>query len=147
MIRVDLPWPPSALRPNASSPGNWRRKSEAARRFKTDCAILCRAAGLRKIDGDVRPHLTLRYCPPTRARYDMDNNLAATKAGIDAISDAIGVDDHLFDFTLVRGPVGKPGRVEVTITAAPDCGDDWQSFGDVAARVVDAAAERLDQAA
>lgn len=136
MIRVDLPWPPSGCRPNGAK-GNWRAKHRASDAYKADCAILCRAAGLRKIDGDVRPHLTLRYCPPTRARYDMDNNLAATKAGIDAIAAAIGIDDHLFDYTLVRGEVGKPGRVEVTITETAGDGDNWRPFGALAASLVE----------
>lgn len=117
MTRVDLPWPPSALRPNASSPGAWRRKSGAAKAYKADCILTCRAAGLGRLAAD-RLHLTLRFCPPDRSRRDLDNLLASVKHGIDAVSHVLGVDDHRFGFTIVRGEVVPHGRVEVTISEA-----------------------------
>ena len=114
-MKVDLPWPPSALLPNASSPGAWRKKSEAAKGYKADCAIACRAAGLSPaaIDG---AHLTIRFCPPDNRRRDLDNMLASFKQGIDAIAESIAVDDHRFGFTIVRGGAVKGGNVNVTIT-------------------------------
>jgi crossover junction endodeoxyribonuclease RusA len=117
-VRVDLPWPPTALRPNAASPGAWRRKSEAARQYKADCILTCRAAGLGRVSAD-RLHLSLRFCAPTNAAYDLDNALARVKHGIDAIAHVTGVDDQHYGFTITKGPKAPGnGRVEVTITEA-----------------------------
>jgi len=113
-VRVDLPWPPSALKPNGSH-GHWSKKSTAAKRYKADCAIVCRAAGLHPVTVE-SAHLSLRFCPPDRRRRDIDNMLATVKYGLDAISEAIGVDDQHFGFTLTRGEPVKGGSVQVTIT-------------------------------
>lgn len=114
ILSVALPWPSSKLLPNARSPGAWRIKQSAAKAYKADCTIVCRAAGLRPLDMD-RAHLTLRFCPPDRRRRDLDNMLAAFKQGLDAISESIGIDDCHFGLTLVRGEPVKGGSVEVTI--------------------------------
>lgn len=113
---VELPWPPAALRPNASSPGAWRRKQTAAKAYKADCAILCRASLNRA--GLERAHLTIRFCPPDRRRRDLDNMLGQIKQGLDAVSEAIGVDDSRFGLTLVRGEPVKGGAVFVQVAEA-----------------------------
>lgn len=119
MIELELPWPPSALLPNAASPGNWRRKQVAAKAYRADCDILCRHAGLERT-GEDRAHLTLRFCPPDRRRRDLDNMLASFKQGIDAIAARLGVDDYRFDFTIMRGEPVKGGIVRVTIEGASE---------------------------
>jgi crossover junction endodeoxyribonuclease RusA len=115
-MRVDLPWPPSSLRPNASSPGAWRRKQSAAKSYKADCAIVCRASGLARVNVQ-RAHLSMRFCPPDRRRRDLDNMLASVKQGIDAIAESIGIDDYHFGFTLVRGEPVKGGKVMIEVVA------------------------------
>ncbi|WP_397586786.1 hypothetical protein [Sphingobium fuliginis] len=119
MITVSLPWPPSALRPNASSPGAWRVKQTAAKRYKADCRILCIANGIEPVSLDAA-HLTIRFCPPDARRRDLDNMLASFKQGIDAISESIGIDDYRFGFTIVRGAPVKGGCVHVTINEEYD---------------------------
>lgn len=114
---VELPWPPSALRPNASSPGAWRNKQSAAKSYRADCMIMCRVNGLSRVDAD-KLHLTMRFCPPDNRRRDLDNMLASFKQGIDAISETIGVDDYHFGMTLVRGEPVKGGKVVVEIGEA-----------------------------
>lgn len=114
---VELPWPPSALRPNASSPGAWRKKQSAAKAYRADCMIMCRAQGLPRVD-DTGLHLTMRFYPPDKRRRDLDNMLASFKQGIDAISETIGVDDHRFGMTLVRAEPTPGGKVVVEIGEA-----------------------------
>jgi Holliday junction resolvase RusA-like endonuclease len=60
-------------------------------------------------------HLT--YCPPTRRLTDLDNLLARTKHGIDALAATMGVDDQIFEYTLRRGDPVKHGKVLVTVAA------------------------------
>jgi crossover junction endodeoxyribonuclease RusA len=112
MTEIVLPWPPAALRPNASSPGNWRRKSEAAKRYKHDCILLTPKS---IADGT---HLAITFCPPDKRRRDLDNMLASFKAGIDAIAQVMGVDDYQFSISLTRGEPVKGGQVVVVIGEA-----------------------------
>jgi crossover junction endodeoxyribonuclease RusA len=116
-VIIELPWPPSALLPNAASPGAWRVKQSAAKRYRADCDILCRA-GLDKPEEIDRAHLTIRFCPPDRRRRDLDNMLASFKQGLDAISTRIGIDDYHFGLTILRGEPVKGGSVVVTIGGA-----------------------------
>jgi crossover junction endodeoxyribonuclease RusA len=116
-MRIELPWPPSALLPNAASPGAWRRKQTAAKSFRADCAIMCRAQGLSKTHLE-KAHLTIRFCPPDRRRRDLDNMLASFKQGVDAVSEAIGLDDYHFGMTIMRGEPVKGGSVIVEVSEA-----------------------------
>lgn len=77
--------------------------------------MMCRASAVGRMEGD-RAHLSIRFCPPDRRRRDLDNMFASFKHGIDAVAEAIGIDDYGFAFTIVRGEPVKGGRVEVTIT-------------------------------
>jgi crossover junction endodeoxyribonuclease RusA len=70
---------------------------------------------LDKAEGVDRAHLTIAFCPPDNRRRDLDNMLASFKHGIDAISEAIGIDDYGFGFTIMRGEPVKGGCVRVTI--------------------------------
>ena len=116
-MRVELPWPPSALSPNVAHKAHWRRTQGAAKAYKGDCLILCRSQGLGKADVEAL-HLSIRFCPPDRRRRDLDGMLSSIKHGIDAISETIGVDDFHFGFTLTRGEPVKGGVVQVTISEA-----------------------------
>jgi hypothetical protein len=46
----------------------------------------------------------------------MDNMLASTKAAIDGIADALGVDDQHFSLRLERGEPTKNGEVVAVVT-------------------------------
>ena len=62
-----------------------------------------------------RAHLTLVFHPTNKARRDLDNDLASAKQAIDAVAEAIGIDDYYFGFTILRGEVVKGGRLSITI--------------------------------
>lgn len=65
------------------------------------------------VDGPVM--IELIYCPPTKRLCDLDNLLARTKHGIDALAEALGVDDQIFEYTLRRGDPAKGGKILVRI--------------------------------
>ncbi len=106
---VSLPWPPKPLWPNRRA--NWRTKSKAARIYKQAAWALAYRAGEKWPTGPVRLSITFR--PPTAAKRDLDNMLAAVKHGIDGIACALGVDDGLFAYTIARGSPINGGAVEV----------------------------------
>lgn len=117
MTRITLPWPPAALSPNASGQGKWRKKSEAAKAYKNTCIKECWAQRIRKIDAD-EVAVTIVFNPPRSGKYDLDNALARAKQGLDAVAEAIGVDDACWQsMSLVRGQKVKGGNISVQIRA------------------------------
>lgn len=108
---VILPWPPKELSPN--SRGHWARKSKAAKRYRMQCHLLTRQAGVVAPEGRVL--LSLTFCPPDNRRRDDDNCVASMKSGRDGIADALGVDDSRFVTTIQMGEPIKGGAVKVWI--------------------------------
>lgn len=90
-MNFTLPWPPSALSPNARH-SHWSALSKAKKSYRSACALTALSQGATKIKAD-RLHVTLTFVPPTRARRDADNCLAAMKSGLDGLADVLGVDD------------------------------------------------------
>lgn len=109
-MKLTLPFPPSMNH-------YWRRCghimhiSEAGKRFRKDVQAV---VGLRPrtISGRVSVSVTV-FAPDRRVR-DIDNLL---KPMLDALTHSgIWLDDgQVDDLRIVRGPVEKPGRVEVLI--------------------------------
>jgi crossover junction endodeoxyribonuclease RusA len=63
---------------------------------------------------DAPINVTLTFYPPDRRHRDMDNMLASCKAGLDGLSDAIGVDDSKWTLTIKKADeIG--GMVKVSI--------------------------------
>lgn len=121
-MRIVLPWPPAELSPNGSQ-GDFHGKAAAARRYKAECVALTRESGkgLKRLPSGVMVYrVAMICCPPRAVRYDLDNMAKRTKQGLDAIAEAIGVDDGLWRSLLIeRGDVCKGGGVVVEIYTAP----------------------------
>lgn len=118
IVLLNLPWPPTATSPNASGQGKWRQKAKAARSYKEECGWICRERGVRPI-GAAAVSVTLTFCPPSRRKFDLDNALARAKQGLDAVAEAIGVDDSRWQrLTLDRGEACKDGGIIVLIEEA-----------------------------
>lgn len=127
---VVLPWPPTAMSPNGAH-GHWAGKSSAARAYKRDCWALCKAAGLAPMEAEA-VEVSVIFQPPTARRYDLDNQLARIKQGLDAVAEAIGVDDSRWaSMTLERGDKITGGAVVVHVTPT-----NWQPIGCAAARLL-----------
>lgn len=121
VARTILPWPPSNLSPNGSQKG-LRGKRASARAYKGTCAAIMREKGraVQKLPaGTVVERVTLTYCPPPRVRlngYDFDNMGKRMKQGLDALAEAIGVDDgEWLELLQKRGERCRDGAVIVEI--------------------------------
>jgi crossover junction endodeoxyribonuclease RusA len=117
MIEVTLPWPPAKLNPNRSKGLHWGKRASTAKRYKRDCGWACVAAGLRPV-AFTHAAVSVTFCPPDPQRRDLDNMLASIKAGLDAISAAVAIDDSLFELSLARGAPVAGGAVIVRIAPA-----------------------------
>jgi len=109
---LELPWPPKELSPNARL--HWAKLAKAKKAYRSECAYLAIAQGIRKVEAD-KLHLSLTFFAPTRRAYDLDNALARMKAGLDGLADVLGVDDSKWSLRIARGD-RTGGSVVVHIT-------------------------------
>ena len=109
---LELPWPPKELSPNARV--HWAVKSRLAKKYRADCNILAKRAGIVAPEGGIL--LVLEFVPNDLRRRDDDNLVAAFKAGRDGIADALGIDDNRFvtQFSMSK-EIHKGGMVRVTL--------------------------------
>ena len=110
-ITFTLPWPPSALSPNARQ--HWSQLSKAKKAYRAACAWTAKEQGAQRIEAE-RLHLTITFVPPNRRAHDLDNCLSRFKAGADGLADVLGVDDKHWTLTISKADtVGGMVRVEV----------------------------------
>ncbi|MCF6780900.1 endodeoxyribonuclease RusA [Stutzerimonas stutzeri] len=114
MTEVLLPWPPKELSPNSRK--HWRAKAPIAKKYRADCHLLCKAAGMVMPEG--RALLAIEFLPPDRRKRDDDNMLSAFKAGRDGLADALGVDDSVFVSQVRLSKTVHPGGA-VRVTLSP----------------------------
>ena len=139
-VHVILPWPPAATSANASGQGKWRRKSDAARDYKSDCAILCKAARVPFLDAPAAD-VTVIFCPPRNGRFDLDNMVGRAKQGLDAVAEAVGIDDGKWSsMMLERGEKTPGGAVHVYVTPSR-----WKSIGSLAGTLINETSRKRRQ--
>jgi crossover junction endodeoxyribonuclease RusA len=116
MNRAYLPWPPRILWPNARV--HHMALYRAKKLYATECAFLCIQNKTRVMHDAERIAARITFFPPDRRRRDMDNMLAAIKAGIDQVAQHIGVDDSKWTMTLAVSPETRErGGVEILMEA------------------------------
>lgn len=116
---VRLPFPDSSLFPNRKNGNHWT-KAHAAKVAARDGAFYLTkqaAKDFKPCDGAIP--LSVMFCLPDGRHRDLDNMLAACKAQIDGIAQALGVDDKRFRPILLDAMQGtKPGALVVCVGAA-----------------------------
>jgi crossover junction endodeoxyribonuclease RusA len=116
MIELTLPWPPSALSPNARS--HWTVLSKAKKAYREACAWTAKGQGLKPAASS-RLHLSLTFYPPSRRAFDLDNCLARMKSGLDGLADVLEVDDKHWSLGIARAST-TGGFVKVLIREGND---------------------------
>lgn len=111
--KIFLPWPDKVLSPNARK--HWTVVAKAKKKAKNDTYYAVLEQGIGKIDAD-RITVRVSFYPPNRHHYDTDGLVSRMKAGFDAISLAIGIDDSKWNLELApRGPIEKNGMVKIEL--------------------------------
>lgn len=116
-MSIRLPFPPAKLSRNGSQ-GDYGGKARAAATYRDDCLWSIKAQ--RPVISADQTHLVITYCQPDRRNRDLDNLLAMTKQGIDALAEYAGLNDREFTYTLLRGEVTKGGAVCIKPCASLD---------------------------
>lgn len=114
MTQIALPWPPAELSPNKRA--HHQVKARAVKAYRSACYWSARPEKLAMPeDGEVV--LSLVFHPPDAHRRDLDNMLAAAKAGLDGFADAHAIDDNRFALLLRRGAPTKGGKILVSLAS------------------------------
>ena len=111
-MKIQLPWPPTGLSPNARN--HWAKLAKLKKAYREACAWQAIAQGVRPMQASAL-HLTITFVPPTRRAFDLDNALARIKSGLDGLADVLKVDDKHWTLTIKKGE-GIGGFVSVEIT-------------------------------
>lgn len=108
------PWPNSKLNPNRNT--FWRAKAPIKALAKNDAFYLTKTYPKPSFE-DQDIHLKMVFYPPTKRKYDLDNQLAAMKSTLDGIAEAWEIDDRRFNqFTIeMSRQVIRGGQVKITI--------------------------------
>jgi crossover junction endodeoxyribonuclease RusA len=115
-LLVSLPWPDSALSPNAR--GVWQKRYRAAKRARQAAyyATLAAMRESRQQDWEPPVHLLVTAFVRGHKRPDEDNLRAALKSTYDGIADALGVNDREFSHGPVAWVTGQPERaIEIVV--------------------------------
>ena len=112
-MRIFLPYPYPALWPNKRP--HWLEKYRATSAYR----FIAKSKSLGAKVGPIR----VTFCPKPKGQVpDMDNCIAAFKAGQDGLADAMGVNDRDLIVTYEMGNRCKDGAVIVEIGVDSDGG-------------------------
>ena len=116
-VRV-LDVPPKDLVPNRASGKHWGSLYKLKSDYRESSTWLAKSQlGDWKHNGNPIV-LTLAFHMPDKRWRDADNCLAAAKAGIDGLADALMVNDRIFNPIIVQRILGeKPGKLIITLEA------------------------------
>lgn len=115
---IKLPFPDASLFPNRKNGKHWTTTSAAKDAQKHDAYWLTKEAmdAQACTFGDGNIPLSLVYLTPDKRKRDLDNMLAASKALIDGMAQALGVDDARFKPVLVDWVQGStPGALMAAV--------------------------------
>ena len=92
---VKLPFPHPQLFPNRKNGSHWTKTNAIKEVQKSEAYYLTKQAGPYKAPDGFIP-LTLMFLQPDNRHRDSDNMHAASKALLDGLAQALGVDDKRF---------------------------------------------------
>ena len=115
-MRIELDFPPADLFPNRAKGRHWASLHATKTQYRENSAWLAKhqIRTWKAPEGDIR--LTLTFQMPDRRMRDADNCLAAAKAALDGLADALQVNDQRFQPIVVYRELGtKPGKLVVEL--------------------------------
>ena len=119
-MKITLPWLHPKLSPNART--HWAVRSKLVKEARYVAEVMTLSV-MESWERDVyrfsqRIPVTITFNPPDKRHRDKQNMPASysTKAYLDGIADAIGVDDNLFHPTFAYGEIVKGGAVVVEVS-------------------------------
>lgn len=114
-MRLELPFPPRQLSPNARL--HWRALAKAKKAYKAECAWTLFQQPSPKFNDGERIPLSITISPPDNRKRDRDNLQHSLKYALDELACHFGVDDFMFDPSYRFADPIKGGKVVVEVPA------------------------------
>lgn len=115
-MRIELDFPPAELFPNRSKGKHWTATHTAKKAYRELSAWLTKYQMKDWAPTEETIRMTVTFVMPDKRLRDTDNCLAAAKAGLDGMADALGVNDRQFQPVIVYREYGKkPGKMIVEL--------------------------------
>lgn len=95
--KIELPLPPKDLMPNRANGKHWASVSSLKKSYREECWFMTKYQAKDYEEQPKRLKVDLVYMLPDGRHRDADNLLAASKAGLDGMAQALGVDDKVFE--------------------------------------------------
>jgi crossover junction endodeoxyribonuclease RusA len=123
-MKIELPWPDSALLPNRRNGSHWSVTQNAKKQAQSDAAWATKKAKFdtphETVDPTLRAEVTLICNPPDNRGRDVDGILSSLKPSLDAIAETLGINDRMFNPIIIyREEMTPGGRVTVIIDQIP----------------------------
>lgn len=118
-MKIELDFPPAELFPNRAAGTHWGKLYQTKSDYRENSTFLAKHQ-IKDWKHDGNPiKLTLTFEMPDKRSRDADNCLAASKAALDGLADALQINDKFFEPVEVRRLyVGKkPGKLIVQLGA------------------------------
>lgn len=113
-MQITLQWPPSQLSPNRASRLHWAAKMKYKQSYRDACFYDTKAQAVGGFMEQGNIPVEILFHPPRNAG-DLDNYLAAAKAGLDGMCDALKINDkRLRPMTLDVGEKYAGGKIVIT---------------------------------
>jgi crossover junction endodeoxyribonuclease RusA len=95
-MKIELDFPPAELFPNKAKGTHWGKLYQVRSDYRENSTFLAKHQIKGKIEHDGDIALKLTFVMPDKRNRDADNCLAACKAGLDGLADALNVNDKRF---------------------------------------------------
>lgn len=114
-MKIELDFPPAELFPNRAKGTHWGKLYQVRSNYRESSTWLAKhqITGWTKPEGEI--YLKLIFVMPDKRFRDLDNCLAASKAALDGLSDALMVNDKLFHPITVSREVGTRKTAKLII--------------------------------
>ena len=115
-MRIELDFPPASLFPNRAKGTHWTVTHKTKKGYRDNSAWLTKGQmnGWKPTEGNIA--MTITFVMPDKRLRDTDNCLAAAKAGLDGMAEALGVNDRQFRPVTIYWEYGmRPGKMIVEL--------------------------------
>ena len=115
-MKIELDFPPAILFPNRSKGKHWTATHTARVNYRQISAWMTKHQMKDWKPTKEQISLTITFVMPDKRLRDTDNCLAAAKAALDGMADALEINDRQFQPVIVYREYGeKPGKMIVEL--------------------------------
>lgn len=114
-MKIELGFPPKELFPNRAAGSAWGKLYQLKSDYRQNSAWLAKpqVAKWELPEGDI--YLKLTFVMPDKRLRDLDNCLAAAKAGLDGLADALAINDKRFHPIQVSRAYGDKKTAKIIV--------------------------------